>query len=248
MSVTGCSSCTYYTVNRGDVIGKIAQKFNVTVPQLCLANPDDIGDNGNFVRAGAKIKIPCVAHSTPATNPAPTIQQAVPAGKFGALTARSNIKPVDANDVAFRTNVDFVLGVEGGYNPDDLGQAVNFGVQQTTYNRYLKDKGLPLKNVKDITRAEAEELYYNYYYKASGADKVDDPKLSLLMFDTAVNCGVGNAKKMSSKSNGDIQEFIKLRRAHYAKLIARNPAKYQKYEAGWEARIQKLEAKLAEME
>ena len=37
---------------------------------------------------------------------------------------------------------------------------------------------------------EAEDIYYNNYYKASGADKIENPRLALYVFDTAVNMGL----------------------------------------------------------
>ena len=44
-----------------------------------------------------------------------------------------------------------------------------------------------------------QDIYYKNYYKASGADKIDNPRLSMYVFDTAVNMGVSVAKELYKK-------------------------------------------------
>ena len=46
------------------------------------------------------------------------------------------------------------------------------------------EEALKTKDVKNITRAEAIEVYYQDYWKASGADNIDNPVGSLILFDT----------------------------------------------------------------
>ena len=86
----------------------------------------------------------------------------------------------------------FTLKWEGGYSnhPLDPGGATNFGIIQSRYNEYLKSKGLPSKPVKQITKAEYEEIYDKYYWDPVRAQYVDGT-LGLVLFDTAVNLGVG---------------------------------------------------------
>mgnify|MGYP002797970217 FL=1 len=55
-------------------------------------------------------------------------------------------------------------------------------------------KELPTRSVKYITDDEVKDIYYNNYYKASGADKLEKPQLASYVFDTAVNMGVSIAK------------------------------------------------------
>ena len=55
-------------------------------------------------------------------------------------------------------------------------------------------KELPTRSVKYITDDEVKDIYYNNYYKASGADKLENPQLASYVFDTAVNMGVSIAK------------------------------------------------------
>lgn len=86
----------------------------------------------------------------------------------------------------------FTLKWEGGYSnhPLDPGGATNFGIIQSRYNQYLKTKGLPSKPVKQITKAEYEEIYDKFYWDPVRAQYVDGT-LGLVLFDTAVNLGVG---------------------------------------------------------
>ena len=50
-----------------------------------------------------------------------------------------------------------------------------------------------------MTEDEMQDIYYKNYYKASGADKIDNPRLSMYVFDTAVNMGVSVAKELYKK-------------------------------------------------
>lgn len=59
------------------------------------------------------------------------------------------------------------------------------------------------------------DIYYNNYYKASGADQLENPQLGLYTFDTAVNMGVGIAKDLLKQSGGSLDTFEKLRRDKY---------------------------------
>ena len=55
--------------------------------------------------------------------------------------------------------------------------------------------------MRAITDAEVERIFYEWYYKASGADKLPWP-LNLAQADTAVNAGVERAREMLQKSGG----------------------------------------------
>jgi lysozyme family protein len=79
----------------------------------------------------------------------------------------------------------FVLRWEGGYsnNPADRGGETNWGISKRAY---------PNVDIASLTREEAAAIYHSDYWLASGADKLAWP-LNLLVFDAAVNCGVGQA-------------------------------------------------------
>ena len=77
----------------------------------------------------------------------------------------------------FRNSMNVVFDNEGGFSDDkdDLGGRTNMGITQSTYDSYCNKRGIKTKDVKNITRAEAIEVYYQDYWKASGADNIDNP-------------------------------------------------------------------------
>lgn len=102
----------------------------------------------------------------------------------------------------FDEALSFVIGNEGGYvnDPDDRGGATNFGITQSTLERARREGiGRLPKDVKDLTREQAYEIYRILYWKASKASELPDP-LCTLHFDAAVNHGVGGAGKLLQKT------------------------------------------------
>lgn len=99
------------------------------------------------------------------------------------------------NKELFKKALKFVLNREGGFvnNPNDRGGATNKGITQNTYNAYLQSKGQKSKDVRNITDAEVEEIYYSRYWLSAGCDKMS-PKFAVLCFDTAVNMGISRIK------------------------------------------------------
>lgn len=150
-------------------------------------------------------------------------------------------KPIlSRTDGDFDKMLTFVLSVEGGYTADDCGQAGNKGVRQATYDTYRTQKGLPKRNVKNITDDEVKDLYYTMFYKASGADKIQDARLALYVFDTAVNMGVAAAKKLLNECGNDADKFKNLRITKYESIAAANPQK-ARYLKSWKNRVAKAE-------
>lgn len=86
----------------------------------------------------------------------------------------------------------FTLKWEGGYTNDPLdpGGATNFGIIQSRYDQYRNDVNKPKQPVKFITKQEYTEIYEKYYWEPVRAKFVSNP-LGLVLFDTAVNLGVG---------------------------------------------------------
>lgn len=106
----------------------------------------------------------------------------------------------------------FIRKWEGGFvdHPSDPGGATNKGITIGTFIRWRTGRGLPTPTVDDlrnITDAEAEQIFFEWYYKASGADRLPWP-LNLAQADTAVNAGVGRAQEMLAKSNGDFLAYM----------------------------------------
>ena len=92
--------------------------------------------------------------------------------------------------------VDFVLldRIEGGYvnDPRDPGGETNFGISKRSY---------PKVNMKTLTREGAVEIYKRDYWDAAGCDDLPS-KVALVVFDCAVNQGVGIARRLLQKALG----------------------------------------------
>ncbi|MBQ7125656.1 hypothetical protein IJO12_01060 [bacterium] len=131
-----------------------------------------------------------------------------------------------------------ILSLEGGYvnHPCDKGGATNCGITTTTYNAYRKSKGLKSNDIKNITQDEIEEIYYNNYYKLSGANKIQNPQLALYVFDTAVNMGVSVALNLFNKCNNNLDIFEKLRREKYKSYADTDPTQ-KIFLKGWNNRV-----------
>lgn len=135
----------------------------------------------------------------------------------------------------------FVLLREGGYsnNPNDKGGETNKGITYQTYNSYRKSRGLSPRSVKYITDEEVRDIYYNNYYKASGADKIQNPKLAAYVFDTSVNMGVSRAKEFLAKSGNDLNTYEQLRRNKYNQFVEYDSSQ-RCFLQGWNNRINSL--------
>ncbi|QTX33201.1 hypothetical protein KAR29_04715 [Aminithiophilus ramosus] len=88
------------------------------------------------------------------------------------------------------------LGYEGGFSddPDDRGGATNLGITEGTLARAHKAGVVGHCDVKRLTRAEAAAIYRRFYWDPIGGDRLPAP-LDMVLFDAAVNCGVGAAVK-----------------------------------------------------
>lgn len=141
----------------------------------------------------------------------------------------------------FEKALEFLFPSEGGYvnNKHDRGGPTNMGITQSTLNSYRKRKGLPYKDVKNITREDAKAIYYDDYWKVLGADKISDPNMAVAMFDTAVLHGPGTAKMFYNQSNGDLNKFLEIRQKSYDKIVANVPEQKIFYN-GWNNRVNNL--------
>ncbi|HQJ93174.1 MAG TPA: glycosyl hydrolase 108 family protein, partial [Clostridia bacterium] len=94
----------------------------------------------------------------------------------------------------FKKILQFTLKWEGGFvdDPDDPGGRTNYGITQATFDAYRKSKGLDKIDVKNISPGEVELIYFkNYWIPAQCPRMVDS--LAYVIFDTAVNFGVGGS-------------------------------------------------------
>lgn len=83
----------------------------------------------------------------------------------------------------------------------------NFGISACAH---------PNEDIKNLTRERADQIYFEEYWLAAGCDKLPFP-LNMIVFDTAVNFGVTNAKSYLDTSGGDPLLYIALRLRGYRK-------------------------------
>ena len=84
--------------------------------------------------------------------------------------------------------VDRSIQEEGGYvnDPKDPGGETQWGISKRAF---------PDEDIKNMTRAEAIRLYYNYYWQAPGFASLPI-ELGFQLFDAGINIGTGEAVKM----------------------------------------------------
>lgn len=109
----------------------------------------------------------------------------------------------------FNDALNFVLKWEGGYvnNPFDLGGETNYGITQTTFDNYNKEKNKNLKSVKNITMLEIRDIYSKYWINSKC--NIFGDKLSIVIFDTAVNFSVNGAIQFLQEALNEIY-YVKL--------------------------------------
>jgi lysozyme family protein len=135
---------------------------------------------------------------------------------------------------------DIIIGVilkhEGGYvnDPDDLGGETKYGISKRSF---------PNVDIKNLTKAEAIEIYRNNYYIPLEIDKFTNINLALNFMDMAVNAGTNNAKALLKKakeiqktSSSDIVTIYKALRVEYYKDVAKLRNNH-KFLAGWLNRV-----------
>lgn len=107
------------------------------------------------------------------------------------------LSPVESSTHhSFEQALTFTLQWEGGWSshPSDLGGDTMCGVTQRSYDQYRQEKTWACRSVKQITKAEVQEIYYQHYWQPSQAGQMVLP-LAIVQFDTAVNFGVAGANR-----------------------------------------------------
>ena len=107
-------------------------------------------------------------------------------------------------------NLDFeralraTLVYEGGYvwNKADPGGETNFGVTASTFWHYLSDHNQPLRSVRTITSPELQDIYRSRYWEPVTQGRTWP--LNAVLFDVAVNSGVGTALWMLEQAKAKV--------------------------------------------
>ncbi len=124
---------------------------------------------------------------------------------FGGTPPTPVPVPLASGGFGFTTAMAFVELWEGGLvdDPHDAGGITKFGITLRT----LLSKALDLNNdgvvdrrdILDLTREQAQGIYYRDYWVAAACPRLPDP-LALVVFDCAVNQGVGRATRILQRS------------------------------------------------
>lgn len=144
----------------------------------------------------------------------------------------------------FRPALEITLKHEGGETVDSGGYT-KWGISQKAY---------PGLDIKNMTRAQMEAIYKRDYWDKIKGDQIKDQNAAAVLFDYAVNAGVGAAVKaaqtvlgvavdgglgpqtlaaINRAGAGFAGRLTKYRVSFYTRLATSNPAKYGKYLAGW---------------
>jgi hypothetical protein len=144
------------------------------------------------------------------------------------------------DELKFRECLNFVLKQEGTKHVVEDGgkESSRYGILQSTAKAHGY-KG----NIKNISQAEVEAIYRKIWDK-SGARDLPLP-LSLVHFDSYVN-SPASAKKLLTKSGGNLEVYLKSREQRYTRLAEVRPETYGKYLKGWKNRINSLKSAVAE--
>ena len=101
-----------------------------------------------------------------------------------------------------------ILAHEGGYvdHPSDPGGATNLGVTLDTLSAY-RGRKVTKADVKALTVAEAGAIYQHNYWHPIFADHLS-AGVDYILFDLAVNSGVGRARKYLQRAAGVTEDGI----------------------------------------
>ena len=89
---------------------------------------------------------------------------------------------------------DKLMGHEGGYvnNAKDPGGETNWGISKRSY---------PQIDIKNLSREGAKAIYKTDYWDRAQCDRLP-PTLAYLLFDCAVNSGIGQAVRFLQRAVG----------------------------------------------
>lgn len=95
---------------------------------------------------------------------------------------------------------DKLIAHEGGYvsHEKDPGGETNFGISKRSY---------PQVDIKNLTRDAAKELYKRDYWDRAQCDRLP-PTLAYLLFDAAVNSGIGQAIRFLQRAIGTADDGV----------------------------------------
>jgi lysozyme family protein len=114
----------------------------------------------------------------------------------------------------FKRSLEFTLKWEGVYvnDPKDPGGETKWGISKRAH---------PSEDIRNLTPERAAQIYADDYWDKCGLDERDFP-LCAVVFDTAVNQGVGRAQGFL-KQTTDPMQYCNLRIDYYLGLVKKTP-------------------------
>ncbi|EBU7380670.1 hypothetical protein DK046_21810 [Salmonella enterica subsp. enterica serovar Bredeney] len=87
-----------------------------------------------------------------------------------------------------------ILRHEGGYvnDPNDRGGETNMGITIATWRAYAPiDLGIEATSstLRNMTKEQAEIIYYNHYWEPKGFCKIENTKVALIVYDWTITSG-----------------------------------------------------------
>lgn len=151
-------------------------------------------------------------------------------------------------DKNFEKVINYIFDSEKGFSNHkfDKGGRTNLGITQSTYNAWRSKKNLSPRDIKVITKEEAKQIYYEEFWKPSGAYKIQDLRESYLLFDMSVNSGPVTARRLYEKSNGNIYKYLNDRKIYYDNIIKKDPTQ-SAFREGWNNRLKDVERNMNEL-
>ncbi|MHC0053035.1 holin-associated N-acetylmuramidase [Actibacterium sp. D379-3] len=107
-----------------------------------------------------------------------------------------------------------IVAREGGYvnDPDDPGGATKYGVTVGTMQRLgldlTGDGAVNAEDVRALTRAQAEQIFIDHYYRGPGIDALPD-QIRASVFDMQVNAGA-NAIRILQRLLRDMGQAVRV--------------------------------------
>ena len=157
-----------------------------------------------------------------------------------------------------------ILKHEGGYvdHPRDPGGATNLGITLDTLSAH-RGRKVTKDEVKALTVAEAGAIYRKNYWHAAFCEQLP-PGADYMVFDLAVNSGVGRARKYLQRAVGATEDGIigpatlAAVKAASGKVIVEKMSRYREafyrgldtfptFGKGWMRRLNEVTAKALEM-
>jgi lysozyme family protein len=93
---------------------------------------------------------------------------------------------------SFKDAFDHIIKIEGTKftnHPDDRGGPTKFGITLLVLREFRQNKLLGADDIKALKIFEAMEIYKVMFWDLLSLDKVEDPRIGLVIFDYAVNSG-----------------------------------------------------------